>query len=214
MTILVAVTGLLGAVTGLGADRLARRPDWNEGATNPGRSLGTVVVVAGTAVGFVLVAWRLGASPELPAFLVLLAAGVLLALVDLHCRRLPNQILLPTGVLVTALLTLAAAFDDRWPDVGRGLLAAAICFAVGLVLALLAPAGLGMGDVKLAAVLGLALGWLGWAAVLLAFLLAFVLQAVLAVGLLLARRAGRQTELPFGPALLAGTLLVVLLTGR
>jgi len=110
------------------------------------------------------------------------------------------------------LLLLAAAADDAWPALGRALLGGAAAFAVLLVMALLAPAGLGMGDVKLAGFLGLYLGWLGWPVVLLGFLLGFVVQALVGLVLLLTRRAGRRTELPFGPALLGGALVAALLS--
>ena len=89
-------------------------------------------------------------------------------------------------------------------------LAAALALSGGyLVLALLPGANLGMGDVKLCALLGLLLGWLGWDAVLLGALLPHLINGPVALALLLARRAGRKTELPLGPALLAGALLAV-----
>ncbi len=66
-----------------------------------------------------------------------------------------------------------------------------------------------MGDVKLAALLGLYLGWLGWTAVLLGALAGFVVQAVAALVLLAARRITLRGDLPFGPAMLIGAALVV-----
>ena len=93
------------------------------------------------------------------------------------------------------------------------MLAAGAVFAVLLALALVNPRGLGMGDVELGALLGLQLGFLGWPAVLAGVLLGSVLQATAAAALLLARRADRHTDLPFGPALLGGALLVLMLTG-
>jgi leader peptidase (prepilin peptidase)/N-methyltransferase len=80
---------------------------------------------------------------------------------------------------------------------------------VYLVLALIAPSGLGMGDVKLAGLLGLYLGWLGWGAVVLGAMAGFVVQAVVALLLLATRRIGLRGELPFGPAMLAGAALVI-----
>ena len=74
---------------------------------------------------------------------------------------------------------------------------------------LISPRGLGMGDVRLAFVLGLYLGWLGWAAVVLGALAGFVVQAVIALGLLATRRIRLRDELPFGPAMLAGAALVI-----
>jgi leader peptidase (prepilin peptidase)/N-methyltransferase len=84
-----------------------------------------------------------------------------------------------------------------------------VLFAVFLLLALLAPAGLAMGDVKLAAVLGLHLGWVSWRAVVLGGAAGFVVQAVAALVLLAVRRVGRKGELPFGPALLVGALFAL-----
>jgi leader peptidase (prepilin peptidase)/N-methyltransferase len=88
-------------------------------------------------------------------------------------------------------------------------LGAAALFAVYLSLALVSPGGLGMGDVKLAALLGLYLGWLGWAAVVLGALAGFVVQALVALVLLAIRRIGLRGELPFGPAMLAGAALAI-----
>jgi leader peptidase (prepilin peptidase)/N-methyltransferase len=171
-----------------------------------------VLEVVGAAL-FALVGLRFGWSAELPAWTWFVAVGLLLAVIDLREQLLPNRVLLPAGVGAVVLLVLAAALDDAWPALLRALVAAAACFALLLVMALLAPAGLGMGDVKLAALLGLVLGWLGWPAVLLGFFLGFLLQAVVGLALLATRRAGRRTELPFGPALLAGTVLAALLSG-
>jgi leader peptidase (prepilin peptidase)/N-methyltransferase len=82
-----------------------------------------------------------------------------------------------------------------------------------LVLALISPRGMGMGDVKLAGLLGLYLGWLGWPVVLTGLFLGFLVQALLGLALLAVRRVDRRTELPFGPALLAGALAAALLSG-
>jgi leader peptidase (prepilin peptidase)/N-methyltransferase len=92
---------------------------------------------------------------------------------------------------------------------GRAVAGAAVLFAAYLVLALLAPAGLGMGDVKLAALLGLYLAQLGWAALVDGALAGFVVQAVLALLLLATRRVALRGYVPFGPAMLAGAALAV-----
>jgi leader peptidase (prepilin peptidase)/N-methyltransferase len=68
-----------------------------------------------------------------------------------------------------------------------------------------------MGDVKLAAVLGLYLGWLGWSALVDGALAGFVVQAVLALVLLAARRVQLRGAIPFGPAMLAGAALGIAL---
>jgi leader peptidase (prepilin peptidase)/N-methyltransferase len=88
-------------------------------------------------------------------------------------------------------------------------LGSAALFLAFLALALISPSALGMGDVKLAALLGLYLGWLGWGAVLAGAVAGFVVQAVVAVALLAARRVRRDSELPFGPAMLVGAAVVM-----
>ena len=82
-------------------------------------------------------------------------------------------------------------------------------FVLFLVLALISPSALGMGDVKLAGLVGLPLGWLGWDAVLLGTAAGFVVQAVLSLVLLAARRIDLRGELPFGPAMLLGAAVAV-----
>jgi leader peptidase (prepilin peptidase)/N-methyltransferase len=79
-----------------------------------------------------------------------------------------------------------------------------------LLLALVYPAGLGLGDVKLAAPLGLYLGWLGWSSALVGLVAAFLVGGLVGIVLLASGRAGRRTAVPFGPSMLVGALLAVL----
>jgi leader peptidase (prepilin peptidase)/N-methyltransferase len=167
----------------------------------------------GTAALFVLITLGFGASAELPAFLYLAGAGVLLAVIDLQHRLLPDRVVLPSLAIGAVLLAGAALADGEWAALGRAVLAAVVLFLVFLALALIAPSGMGMGDVKLAALLGLYLGWLGWGTVLLGAVAGFVVQAVLALLLLATRRVGLRSELPFGPAMLLGAALVIGWTG-
>jgi leader peptidase (prepilin peptidase) / N-methyltransferase len=214
-----AAAGLLGLVVGAVVNRLAGRFPWPAGAPLRRVAAGTgpvavrrPLVEAATAALFVLVAAGEGISWQVPAFLVLAAAGVLLVLVDLRHRLLPDRVVVPTLVAGVVLLSVAALAEGTWPALLRALLGAAALFAAYLVLALVSPGGLGMGDVKLAAVLGLFLGWLGWGAVLVGAVAGFVVQAVFAVVLLALRRARRDSELPFGPAMLVGAALTIALT--
>jgi leader peptidase (prepilin peptidase)/N-methyltransferase len=162
-----------------------------------------------TGLLFALTALRFGASWALPAYLALAAAGVWLAVVDLRTRRLPDRVVLPALGAGVLLLAVAALAGHDLPALGRAAAGAALAFAGHLVLALVAPAGLGMGDVKLAAVLGLHLAWLGWAALVDGVLAGFVVQAVLAAVLLATRRVALRGYVPFGPAMLAGAALVI-----
>jgi leader peptidase (prepilin peptidase)/N-methyltransferase len=171
------------------------------------------LVEAGTAVLFVAVTARFGATLELPAYLYLAAVAVTLALIDLDVRRLPNAIVLPSYVVGGLLLLPAAAVHSDWWSAGRGLLAMAALWAFYLALAFLYPGGMGFGDVKLAGLLGLYLGWLGWSSLWVGAFAGFLLGGLAGAGLLLAGRANRKTAIPFGPAMLAGALLALFVAG-
>jgi leader peptidase (prepilin peptidase)/N-methyltransferase len=202
------LAGVLGLLAGALVNRLAGAFPWGTGRPlRPARRLPWPEAV--TAALFVLVSLRFAGSWALPAFLVFSAVGVLLALIDLAHRLLPDRVVLPALGAGAGLLLLAAALDGDWAGLARAYVAAALLFVVFLVLALLAPAGLAMGDVKLAAVLGLYLGWVSWRAVVLGGAAGFVVQAVAALALLAARRVGRKGELPFGPSLLVGALFAL-----
>jgi leader peptidase (prepilin peptidase)/N-methyltransferase len=213
--VLAAFLGVLGLTAGVLINRAAGRFPW--GGAQREQRRGTAVrppgVELGTAVLCALAALRFGASAELPAFVFLTLAGVLLAVIDLQHRLLPDRVVLPSLGIGALLLAVAAFARDDWPALGRAALGAGVLFGVFLVLARIAPAGMGMGDVKLAALLGLYLGWLGWGAVLLGAVAGFVVQAVLALVLLASRRVGLRSELPFGPAMLLGAALVIGWTG-
>jgi leader peptidase (prepilin peptidase)/N-methyltransferase len=167
------------------------------------------VPVVATAALCALAGLRFGLTWQLPAFLVLGAVGVLLAVIDLEHRVLPNRILLPAIGAGAVLLALAAALGGGWPHLTGALVGGVVLFLVFLALALLAPAGLGMGDVKLAGLLGLYLGWLGGGVLVAGAVAGFVVQAVAALVLLAGRRIGLKGELPFGPAMLAGAALAI-----
>jgi leader peptidase (prepilin peptidase)/N-methyltransferase len=213
------VLGVVGVVVGTVVNRAAGRFPWHA-SPGLGQFVGsgpvavrTPVLEVVSAVAFALVGVRFGWSADLPAWAWFLAVGLLLGVIDLREKLLPNRVLLPGVVGTALLLALAAAVDDAWDSLLRAVLAGVVSFAVLLVMALIAPSGMGMGDVKLAGLIGLVLGWLGWPVVLLGFLLGFLVQAVVGLALLAVRRAGRRTELPFGPALLAGALVAALISG-
>jgi leader peptidase (prepilin peptidase)/N-methyltransferase len=178
-----------------------------------GISIRYPLVEAGTAAVFGVLTLAIGPEPELPAFLYLGAIGVALAMIDLDVKRLPNAIVLPSYPVAAALLTVAAAVDGRWEDLLRAGLGLVALYAFYFLLALVYPAGMGFGDVKLAGVLGLYLAWLGWAELLVGAFLGFFIGGLVGIGLLLARRAGRKSQLPFGPYMLAGALLAILWGG-
>jgi leader peptidase (prepilin peptidase)/N-methyltransferase len=161
----------------------------------------------GTGVLFGAMGWWLGLSWQLPAFLYLVGIGISLSMIDLDTRRLPNSIVLPSYPVSLALLLVPTVIDGRWPDLGRGVLGGVIAFAIYFALAMIYPAGMGFGDVKLAGVLGLYLGWVGWASVAVGIFAAFIVGAIVGIALMIVRRGGRKTVIPFGPFMFVGALI-------
>jgi leader peptidase (prepilin peptidase)/N-methyltransferase len=166
------------------------------------------LVEAGTAALFIAIAARFGLSWQLPAYLYLAAIAVALAAIDLDVMRLPDKIVLPSYGIALALLTPAVIAEHSWAAAGRGLIAAALLYALYWILAVL-PRGMGGGDVKLAPLLGLYLGWLGWSSVAVGAFAGFLLGGVVGALLMALRLADRKSRIPFGPSMLAGALLAV-----
>jgi leader peptidase (prepilin peptidase)/N-methyltransferase len=168
-----------------------------------------------TAVVFVAVAARMSALdllPALPAYLYFAAIGIALALIDIDCHRLPNAIVLPSFPVVLALLTIAAAWQRDWPSLLRAVESGAVLYAFYFVLAFAYPAGMGFGDVKLAGILGGLLGYLSWSALLIGGFAGFLLGAIVGVAVMASGRGNRKSALPFGPFMIAGTLLAIFAT--
>jgi leader peptidase (prepilin peptidase)/N-methyltransferase len=187
-------------------------------------SLRYPLVEAGAAVFFAIVSVRFGSALAqaddpasviagvlaLIAFLYLGAISLALTLIDLDVKRLPNVIVLPAYAVGAVLLGAASLLSADYAS----LVGAAVgCVALGaayLLLALGYPGGMGFGDVKLAGVLGLFLGWLGWGPLLVGAMMAFLLGGVFSLVLLATRRGGRRTAIPFGPWMLLGAWVGIL----
>ena len=167
------------------------------------------LVEAGTAGLFLSVTLRLGVTLALPAYLYLAAVGVALAMIDFDVRRLPDTIVLPSYLVGAALLVPACVDHAEWGSAGRGLAAMVALGAFYLLLAVAYPGGIGLGDVKLAGLLGLYLGWLGWSPVLVGTFAGFLFGGGVGVVLLATRRATRKTAIAFGPYMLAGAALAI-----
>lgn len=140
----------------------------------------------------------------LAAFLWFAAAGVVLTVIDLDVRRLPHAITGTTLVVCAVLLGVASVLAGDAAPLIRALAGAAGLYAFYALLRLIRPDGMGGGDVRLAAVIGLMLGWLGWGPLLVGAFAAFVLGGVFGVALLARGRAHRRTAIPFGPWIVVG----------
>ncbi|VXB54818.1 Type 4 prepilin-like proteins leader peptide-processing enzyme [Microbacterium sp. 8M] len=165
--------------------------------------------------------WNLVENPVfwivLVAFLFFAAVSIVLTVIDLDTKRLPNAIVLPSIVVGVVLLSIAAAMGAwmrpapdaaesaiGWDDLLRAVAGAAILYAFYAIVRFISPRGMGGGDVKLAALVGLFLGWTGWAALAVGAFAAFVLGGLYGLTLILLRRAKRRTAIPFGPWMIAG----------
>lgn len=166
-----------------------------------------------TAAVLALVCWRFAGQLSMLAFCFLGSLGVALGAIDLAVHRLPDRLTLPAYPVLVLLLGAAAVVGHDYAALGRALLAAVALTASYLVLALLRPGQLGGGDIKLAGLTGLALGWLGWPAVIAGAVLGFALTAVVSLALLAARRISLRDSIAFGPFMLGGALLAILATG-
>ncbi|MFC8827621.1 prepilin peptidase [Streptomyces sp. NPDC057137] len=164
-----------------------------------------------TALVCAALAAATGPHPELAVWLLLAPFAVLLALIDRNVHRLPDHLTLPLAVASAVLLGIAALLPDAggsWPTALLGGLVLGACY---FVLFLINPNGMGFGDVKLALSLGVVLGWYGWLVLFVGAFAGFLLGSLYGIGLMILRRANRKSAIPFGPFMIAGALLGVLL---
>lgn len=152
---------------------------------------------------------RIGWSWDLPAYLAVIGALVALSFIDLERMLLPKRVVYPSLLIVTALFLVAAGASHSWHRLLVGAICAGVWFVVFFLLNLISPKILGFGDVRLAPLLGLSLGWFGpWYAVV-GFFASNLIGAVIGVALIAAKRAERRDPVPYGVFLTMGTLLAI-----
>jgi len=154
-------------------------------------------------------AWKFGPHLAVVAYCYLAAVCLALAVIDLDFHRLPNALTLPSYPVGAVLLTLAAMADHHPSVLGRAAAGAAVLFAVYALIWFVQPKGMGLGDVKLAGVLGMYLGYLGWGSLAVGAFLGFLYGGLIGVTLMAVKRAGRKSKIPFGPSMVAGALTAV-----
>jgi leader peptidase (prepilin peptidase)/N-methyltransferase len=166
------------------------------------------LVELGTALAFVGIVLWAGLQPAglwlLPAYLYFAAVSIALALIDLDTRTLPNRIVVPSIAIMAILLAVPSMVTGDWFALLWAAVSGAALFVFYLLLVIIYPSGMGFGDVKLAAVVGLALGYLGWGSLIVGAFAAFLLGGVFSIVLLAIGRATRKTGIPFGPWMLLG----------
>ncbi|MEN1887181.1 A24 family peptidase [Streptomyces mirabilis] len=172
---------------------------------------GTPLVTLATAGGCAGLALATGARPELAVWLLLAPLGVLLAVVDFRVQRLPDVLTLPLAGLALVLLGVTALVPEHAGEWPTALFGSLVLGGAYFLLFLVNPNGMGFGDVKLALGIGAVLGWYGWGTVVLGTFAGFLFGGLYGLGLVLMRRAGRKTSIPFGPFLIAGAYVGLLI---
>ncbi len=162
-----------------------------------------------TAVIFGLLAWHYGLSLELAIALIYASLFLLIFAIDLEQGLILNVVVLPAVVLAFVFSFFWAGFDEFWPEVGPGfvvssLLGGATGFGLMMLPYLISRGGMGAGDVKLAALIGLVTGF---PLVLVALLVGIVAGGLVAATLLVSRLVRRKDPIPFGPFLAMGAMV-------
>ena len=179
-----------------------------------GASLGRPAVLElATAAVLALLLGRFADQPVALAFAFLGSIGVALAAIDIAVKRLPDRLTLPAIGVLIALLAVAAVVGHEPMALIRALLGGLALAAGLLLLAFIRPGQLGGGDIKLAALVGVGLGWLGWPALIAGGALGFVLAGLGGLVLLAVRKVTLRSHIAFGPFLLGGTLIGILAVG-
>ncbi|HVM21282.1 MAG TPA: prepilin peptidase [Egibacteraceae bacterium] len=174
----------------------------------PGRYPAVEIAMAAL---FAAVGWRVGLDWALPAFLLFAWLLAVVAVIDAQTRKIPNRLTYPLTPALAVLLAVAAVASGQPGRLVPALVGGVAGFGALLLLAIVQPRGMGIGDVKLAGFIGLGLGYLGgWPLVLLGLFGGFLLGGVVAVTLVATRLRRRRDLIPFGPYLSAGAVVALL----
>jgi leader peptidase (prepilin peptidase) / N-methyltransferase len=201
----VVICFVLGLIGGWFANRVViRRITGEVGVPGP-----LLELAAGLALG--AVAMRVGRDWALPGFLLFAWTLLVVAVIDAKTRRIPNRLTYPLTPVLLVLLATAALLYRQPVWAYRALFGGVVAFVMLLAVALVSPRGMGMGDVKLAAFIGVGLGYLGWDVLAVGVLAGFLLGGCVAMALLVSRVRRRSDLMPFGPYLAAGAFLALLI---
>lgn len=171
------------------------------------------VIEATVSVLFVAVAWFVAVTTTTPlpariavivALWWLAAVSVILTMIDLDYRRLPNSIVWPSYLVATGAFLTACALGSPWDGLWRAFISMAVLGGLYGLLRWIRPDGMGGGDVKLAGLLGLYLGWFGWGSLAVGALAGFIFGGLFGVVLLIVGTTGRKSTIAFGPWMIAG----------
>jgi leader peptidase (prepilin peptidase) / N-methyltransferase len=194
----------------LGARQLARAPLARCAACGQRTGPPPLAVEVTTALLLGALAARVHPGLVLAAACWLALCSVPLAFIDAAVRRLPDVLTGPAYAGTALLLLAAAGASGDWRALIRTVLGGIALAGFCLALALISPAGMGMGDVKAAAGIGTLLAWLSWRLLIAGGFAGFLLAAIYGAALLISGRATRKHQIPFGPFMITGAFLVIL----
>jgi leader peptidase (prepilin peptidase)/N-methyltransferase len=198
--------GLSAARSAGSAGEQAQPPRLLPVGVSPVRTAGAAVVTGVLAAGG---ANRFGAHFALVPFIVFFSVLVVVSTTDLSHGLIPRRLVYPGLAVISGLLVVVASVDGQWHRLATAGIGAVAAFAVLFVIWWLAPRGIGFGDVRLAALIGLATGWIGLLDVYVALVAAFIVGLLGGVATTVLLGTGRQTRIPFAPALAAGAIVAV-----
>jgi leader peptidase (prepilin peptidase)/N-methyltransferase len=178
---------------------------------SPGRRAATALA---TGVLFGAAAWHFGSDAIVAPFCVFFAMLVVVSTTDLSHNLVPRRILHAALALIVPLLVLTSAVDHRWHSLVGAAVSGAVAFGLFYAVWWFFPRGMGFGDVRLAAVIGVTVGYLSLLHAYVAFLAGFVTGMLFGLAALAATSSGRKTRIPFAPSLAVGAVFGVLWGGQ
>jgi leader peptidase (prepilin peptidase)/N-methyltransferase len=170
------------------------------------------LVEAGTAALMVAITMRFGLTAQLPAYLFFAAVAITLALIDLDLRRLPDTIVLPAYIVAALMLMPAGAASGDWHPAVRAVLGMLALSAVYFALEVASPNVFTSGDVKLAGLLGLYLGWTSWGAILIGTVVGPVVGVLTVTTMTVVRPKRATIAVAYGPCMIAGAATALFTT--
>ena len=182
-----------------------------EGRSVP-RTVGAALVTGALfalAASHLDVPGRTGAGWTVLPFWVFLAMAVTVSVTDLTHRLVPRQLVFGALALIIPMFVAISAYFHDWRSLGDAAIAGAGAFAVFFLIWFFVPRGMGFGDVRLAGVIGVTVGYLDLLHAYVAFLAGFVLGLLFGLILMVGSSAGRKTRIPFAPSLCLGAVVAI-----
>jgi leader peptidase (prepilin peptidase)/N-methyltransferase len=153
---------------------------------------------------------KFGFSLEMFAYGLMIAMCIEQSIIDYTTHRLPRGVTFRAAIIGGPLLALAAINLDDNGRIGVMFASFIVTLVLFALLAALSKGGIGGGDVRLAPVLAMFLGWLGASHVYIGLGSGFILGGIAAAGMLITRRASASTRIAFGPFLCIGAVIALL----